>query len=347
MRKFFQLALIVFSIFLLFISCEISSKSPTFHKHKLSNSVIRANVKNNGQKPHLVACIVNQDDQYMKMLQLGMSDAAQKEGVNVILSNAYSKLDKEIELINTYLKSGVDGICIHPVSVELSPPILKKAQESGIKVMMAGIKIDDSFNIGCIESDQWELGKKTGELCRDFIQTKLHGKANIALLNYTSQFTEESMKRTDGFLSEVRSLPGVKILTEQEAWLSDIAIQKARNIINSYPSVNILWAANEGGTLGATIAVKNAGKAGKLYVFGTDANEQLLNQLQSKDNILQCITAQQPYFIGYQSMEQLINSKNFDQTSQKIIIPGISLSRTKPLELKNFIKNFNKMIDGD
>jgi hypothetical protein len=41
------------------------------------------------------------------------------------------------------------------------------------------------------------------------------------------------------------------------------------------PDLDAIWAANEGGTAGAVIAVKNAGKAGKVAVFGTDMSEQL------------------------------------------------------------------------
>lgn len=326
-------------IFLAFPGCEIK-RTPNSVQTSSSNS-------DSHKKNLLIACIVNQDDQYMRLLQLGMQDAAVKAGVNVVLANAYSKLDKEIELINTYIENGVDGICVHPVSVELSVPILKKAQENGIKVISSGIKIDDKFNIGYIESDQWELGKKTGEACRDFILKKLKGKANIAILNYDSQFPEESSKRTEGFLTEVRKLPGVKVVTEQEAWLADSAILAARNIISSQPGLNIIWSANEGGTVGATIAVKNSEKAGMIYVFGTDVNQQLLNQLQSRDNILQAITGQQPYEIGYESMEQLINDIRYEQTNKKIIIPGVSLSRNDQKELKIYIKKFNKMIGLD
>lgn len=333
-------------LFIPLVGCG-TRKQPTTNStlvtSKNTSDQLKVNIDNQ-KKSLLIACIVNQDDQYMRILQLGMEDAADKAGVNVILANAYNKLDKEIELINTYIENEVDGICVHPVSVDLSVPMLKKAQDRGIKVISSGIKIQDSYNIGYIESDQWELGKKTGIACRDFILKKLGGKANIAILNYDSQFPEESSKRTDGFLTEVTKLPGVKIVTKQEAWLADIAVSKVRDVINSYPSINIIWAANEGGTVGATIAVKNTEKTGKIFVFGTDVNQQLLNQLLSKENILQAITGQQPYEIGYQSMEQLINDIRYEQTNKKIIIPGVSLSRTNQRSLRAYILKFNKMI---
>ena len=299
------------------------------------------------KKQQLIACIVNQDDQYMKLLQLGMTDAAKTLGANVITANTYGKLDREIELINMYIKSGVDGICIHPVSVDLSVPILSKAMKSGIKVISAGISIQDKYQIGYIESDQWELGKKTGEACKEFIEKNLNGKANIAILNYESQFPEESTKRTDGFKSEVTKLPGVKIVTEQEAWLSETAASQARIIIASQPDLNIIWAANEGGTVGAAIAVKNSGKAGGIYVFGTDVSEDLLNMLVNQDNILQAVTGQQPYLIGYQSIEQLVNDIKGEHAKGKVIMPGIPLSRNDLGVVNKYIEDFKETIGAN
>lgn len=350
MKRVLCLILSVFLIFTLFDGCSIESQ-PVEKNTQAGDTAkpVRTEKTNreNQKKPLLIACIVNQDDQYMRLLQLGMADAAEKAGANVIMANTYGRLDKEIELINTYIKSGVDGISIHPVSVELSVPILMKAKESGIKVVSAGINIEDQYHIGCIESDQWELGKKTGEACRDFIEKKLNGKANIAILNYKSQFPEESQKRTEGFKSEISKLEGARFVVEQEAWLAESAVAKAGNIISSQPDLNIIWAANEGGTVGATIAVKNSGKQESIFVFGTDVSEQLFNMLLNEDNILQAVTGQQPYEIGRQSLEQLIGDIKGEQTNRKIIIPGIPLARNNRDEVKRYIDVFKKMIGAD
>ncbi len=46
-------------------------------------------------------------------------------------------------------------------------------------------------------------------------------------------------------------------------------------ILTVNPEVNIVWAANEGGTHGAVTAVKRLSKAGEAVVFGTDMNKKL------------------------------------------------------------------------
>jgi ABC-type sugar transport system substrate-binding protein len=48
--------------------------------------------------------------------------------------------------------------------------------------------------------------------------------------------------------------------------------------------------------------VNTLGLAGKVFVFGTDMNNQMGQMLQSKDDILQGVTGQAPYQMGYDSL---------------------------------------------
>ena len=110
----------------------------------------------------------------------------------------------------------------------------------------------------------------------------------------------------NGFVDQIKDLEGVEIVADQDAWLQDSAVQVVSDILTANESkggVDIIWAANDGGTIGVTMAVKNAGKAGETFVFGTDAAEQQAAFLKADDNILQCVTGQDPYTIGYNTME--------------------------------------------
>lgn len=295
----------------------------------------------------LIASIVMQDDQYMRLLQLGMKDTAEKAGAKVLLANSYNNLDKEIQLVNTYVSSGVDGICIHPISADVSVLVLKKAVEKGVAVVSAGVGLDDDYNIPSVESDQVELGRKTGEACRKFIEERLGGKASIAILRYNSLLPEQSVERTKGFKSEVTKLPGVKIVTEQDAWLAEAAVSKAGDIIDSYPGLDIIWSANEGGTIGAVIAVKNSGKAGKIYVFGTDAYEQLAKMILDPINILQATTGQRPYETGVCAMEKLIRKINGERVEKRTKVSEFPLSRTNPDVVKKYLEDLRKIINAN
>jgi len=98
-----------------------------------------------------------------------------------------------------------------------------------------------------------------------------------------------------------------------------------------------------GGTVGATMAVKNAGKAGKIVVFGIDGNEQLANFMLSPDNILQATTAQQPRAIGQKTIEMAIKAIKGEKMDKHLIVPGILLNRANPDGLKSFLKDMEAL----
>jgi len=101
--------------------------------------------------------------------------------------------------------------------------------------------------------------------------------------------------RKAGFLDQVKTLPGVEVVADQAGWLADKAQPVSEAMLQAHPDINLLWAANEGGTVAHANAVKTLGLGGKVAVFGTDMNNQMGQMLQASDDILQGVTGQAPY----------------------------------------------------
>jgi sugar transport system substrate-binding protein len=69
-----------------------------------------------------IAGIVFQQDQYMKTVLLGMAAAAEASGVELLEANSDNKLEKETQLIDTYIARGVQAIALTPLSADGSIP---------------------------------------------------------------------------------------------------------------------------------------------------------------------------------------------------------------------------------
>lgn len=291
-----------------------------------------------------VAGIVFQEDQFFRLVQFGMRAEAEKNGVSLFEANSYNKPDKEVQLINTYIAKKVDAIVIAPLSKKASSTALKKAKAKGIKIITYNSDVDAGISSAYIESSQRDLGAQSGKEARKYIEEKLGGKAKVAVLAFQSQVPEQSNARSQGFIQEVKKLPGVEIIAEQDAWLPEMAIKKAGDILTANPDLDIIWAANEGGTVGAVMAVKNAGKAGKVAVFGTDTSKQLVSFLTSKDGILQAITGQKPYVIGGKALSAALGALGKGAALESVTtIPGQLLSRSRPDEAKAFLKRLKRL----
>ncbi len=302
-----------------------------------------------GQKQVRFAGIIFQNDDFFRLIQFGMKDAAKQWNATLLSGNSDNKPDKEFQLVQTYINQDVEAIIISPLSKTASVAALQQAHARGIIIVTNNSEIDANFVDGSVECSASDLGVQTGKAARKYIQDKLGGKAKIAILEFKSQVAEQSDARVGGFKSQLADLPGVEIVAEQDAWMSDQAQQKAGDILTAHPDVNIIYGANEGGTTGAVLAVTKAGKAGQIGVFGTDVSEQLIGFLQAPDNILQAITAQKPYEEGQKSVELAAKAMGSAPYEKKIVLTGICLTRTDPdgitaydKQLKEWIANGEK-----
>lgn len=289
----------------------------------------------------MVAGIVFQEDQFMRLLSLGYEDAAKEAGVRVMLSNTNNDQAREAELINTYVSQNVAGLVIAPLNNVASIAVLERASQS-MKIATVNSTLTNApFIVGGYTSDNVNLGATSGEAAAEYIRTQLGGNARIAIVQFKSQLPDQSADRVNGFLEAVRSVnPNVEVVADQEAWLQDRAVQVVGDILTANPNVDIIFAANDGGTIGSVMAVRNANMAGRVAVFGIDTGEQQIAMLRDSDNVLQAITGQDPYTQGFNAMTLLINAvRGGDYSATKgmtVVVPGVLLSRNNPSGIDAF-----------
>jgi simple sugar transport system substrate-binding protein/ribose transport system substrate-binding protein len=286
-----------------------------------------------------IAGVVFQDDQFMNTLTKGYTDAGAKYGVKVLTANTNNDQAKETELIQTYISQGVTGIAIAPLSKDASIANLKEADAKGIKVAITNMSItDSSFLAGGFTSDDATNAKIVGDNAAKFIQASLKGPVVVARVDFDDQLPEQSKARWSGFYDGLTA-GGVehKEVAHTSAHAQDTALAQTTDMLTAHPDIQVIFAANEGGTIGAVQAVKQAGKAGQVFVFGYDGSDQLTSMILSEDNILQGTVAQDPYMMGYKAVEALVNlltGKDVPDQGKITVVNGTYLGRTDPEAVK-------------
>lgn len=290
-----------------------------------------------------VAAVVFQQDQFFRTIELGMEAAAEEAGVELLQGNSDSRLDREISLVDTYIARGVDAIVISPISATASIPALQRANNEGIVIITYNSAIDADFPASYLNSSQRDLGESTGEMAAEFIAGQFGGEVDIATLGFRALLPEISDDRVNGFLEMAGGDNSLNIVSQQDAWLAEDAVQVAGDIITANPDLNIIYAANEGGTVGAVQAVRNAGRQGEIFVFGIDGSDQLAGFLLDADNVLQAVTAQQPYEMGREAVSSALAVINGEPVNDVVIVPVLGLSRERPDEVEAYREQLNAL----
>jgi len=293
-----------------------------------------------------IAGVVFQEDQFMKMLSEGYAAAAKDLGYEIQLANTNNDQSKESEILNTYVAQGIAGVAISPLNSDTSPAILQDVSDAGLVVAVCNTHIDSfPFAVANYSADNFTFCNQTGQAAVEFIQANYEADRVIKLgvVQFKTQIPEQSADRVNGFLAALDDA-GIQyeVIADQDAWLQDMAVAKVGDMLTAHPDIDIIYGANDGGTVGATMAVQNAGLAGQVYVFGTDGSEQIVGLLKDDSNILQAVTAQDPYQIGYKTVVALVNSIEgtaFEGEGQDNIIPGIPLNRNDVDGLDSYLSS--------
>lgn len=292
-------------------------------------------------KKPVIAGIVFQQDQYFRTVEVGMRDAAKAAGAELLEGNSDGKLEKESQLIDTYIARGVDAIVIAPLSAKGSVNAIEKARAKGVTVVTYGTALDGNVSQASVMSSDRDLGVSTGKDASQYLkQHAPNGKVKLAIVAFKSQVPEQSNARVNGFLDQVG--PQVDVVAQQDAWLAEKAVAVVGDIITANPDLQMIFAANEGGTVGAVQAVKNAGKLGKIVVFGIDGTEQTAKALLSSDGVLQAVTAQQPYLVGKQAIDTAAALMARKSVQPSVIVPSLLLARTNQADVRKFLDEVKK-----
>ena len=304
-----------------------------------------------GEGNKLIAGIVFQEDQFFKLLSAGYQAAADEYGYEIQMTNTNNDQTRETDALNTYLAQGVAGVAISPLNTQTSPATIADVMDAGMKVAICNNSIDAFPGaVASYSADNYSFCHQTGEAAVQFIQENYAADEtiNIGVIQFKTQIPEQSADRVDGFFAALDEAGiNYEIIADQDAWLQDMAVETAGDMISANPDLDIIYAANDGGTVGSVMAVENAGKAGEIFVFGTDGSEQIVDLLKDDTNILQAVTAQDAFQIGYSTVEALVNAiegTSLEGEGETNIIPGIPLVRGDTEGLDTYLADLQSMM---
>jgi ABC-type sugar transport system substrate-binding protein len=181
------------------------------------------------------------------------------------------------------------------------------------------------------------LGTSTGQYLAKYITDKLSGKATVGILQ-CDRLGVGCSDRVAGLKESLSTLPGVQYAADQEGFMADASTPVAQAILSAHPDINILWAENEGGTVGEVTAVRSANRAGKVFVFGTDITPQIAQFLLDPDGILVASTGQSPEAMGQQAIQGALTVIHGQTISPLVSYTPVTLyTRDNPADVQAYI----------
>jgi ribose/xylose/arabinose/galactoside ABC-type transport system permease subunit/ABC-type sugar transport system substrate-binding protein len=235
--------------------------------------------------------------------KLGLYDRAKELGVSAVFTGPPTvDANAQIESINRAVAQRVDGIIVCAVADAVSPAI-DKAVEAGIPVVCADSDAPSSRRFSFIGTGNYNAGYRGGEE----LAKRLGGRGEVALLYIPGW--DNLTQRIRGYKDALAKYPGITVVKVGNDKGSQTEAEKeCRAILQAYPDLAGFGCVAAVGGQGAAVAVKQAGKTGRVKIVAMDRDEATLQFIQ--EGVIDASIAQRTYMMTYLALQMLYDVRN-------------------------------------
>ena len=269
---------------------------------------------------HLIT--MDQMDQHWVSCNQGAQDAGKELGVKVVFNSPDTKDDnKQIECINNSVAQGADAILVAANAPDSQVSALKEAAAAGVKI----VYVDSPANFDSLRlfaTDNEAGGRKIGEALLAELGNKGITSGKIGVIG-VNPATESCNSREKGFRSAFEGTA----FTLLETQYCDGDAARSKEAADNFIAQGCIavYGSNEGSTVGAGNAVKEARVAG-IDVIGCGSDASDTNKALVKEGALLCIMGQNPYQMGYQGVKAAVDILNgVDMGGYKYVDTGVNV----------------------
>lgn len=275
--------------------------------------------KTTGKK--IVYMTPSMDVPFWRYVAAGVENKAKEVGYDVQVLDSKDSADNQLKNAQDAVTKQVDAIVISPVDSATCPSVLSLAAENNIPVVICDIGSDSGEYLSFISTDNEKGARVAGEYLADILeagdevaqitlnQARINGR--LRKQGFEDAVTKAGMKQVD-----FRQMEKVN---RQEGEMF------AQDLITAYPNLKGLFVHSEDPSMGAVNAIASAQKTDDVKIVSFDCSPEILQAI--KDGNIVATSAQQPVYMGYVSVEQLVKHFNGETVEKEIKMDTLFITK--------------------
>lgn len=266
-------------------------------------------------KPAIVVVLKESDIQYWKIVKAGAEKAFKDFEVEgkVIAPETTHPAENQIRMLENVLMEKPKALIVAPTQPSGTIPVLKKYKKNGIPVLLVDTEANWDDQTAFVGTDNLTLGRKAGELLASVLQP---GEPVALISGGDSVFAERSKGAR-----ETLGAAGIEIVAEQWGY-DEVGNLKPvmENLLQEHPEIKGVFATDDIMALHALKVLEQKGL--DMPVVGADGIIKIIEYIE--EGTLKSTVAQNPYDMGYISVENAIKAMKGEKV-QKHIDSGVDI----------------------
>lgn len=242
----------------------------------------------------------------------GAKEAAEAEGVELIVVDAQNNIEKQNTDVQSLLTKGIDVLLINPVNPSAVAPALKAAEAAGIPVITVDRATKEEV-VSYIGRDNEEMGRIAGEKAIELLGGDSASGKIIELQGDAGGTVTKA--RHDGFHEAVGKVAGIKIIEgPYNDYIRAKAVSSMQDLLQAHPDVNLVYAHNDDMALGAVQVLTQMGKINEVQVVGVDGLMEAVKKIA--DGSFQATVINDPISLGSLAIQTAIKAGNGEEVDK-------------------------------
>jgi inositol transport system substrate-binding protein len=287
-------------------------------------------------QPKIGVALFSFDDLFLSVLRHNIETSAQEAGLELQLEDAKNEIGVQLNQIQNFVASGVDGIIVDTVDSDATQAMSDAAEEAGIPLVYVG---RHPINVDMLPDNQAFVGsdeKQSGTLQAQEVCRLLNGKGKALIMMGTIGDNNATLRTRD--VHEVFATPecsGIEIVDEQTG---NFMRTEGNNLMTNWLTADLEFDAvianNDEMAIGAIQALKAAGRdMDSVIIAGIDATADALAAMQAGD--LDVTVFQNAAGQGRGAVEAMAKLIRGEYVDQKVWIP---FELVTPKNMNEYIK---------
>lgn len=223
-----------------------------------------------GQKKplHIVLFLKNVTNPFWKSVRVGGEKAAKALSVKIEIAapTKPDNLEEQTRLVEDWIVKKPDGFVFVPVDYKALVPTVQKANAANIPLVVYSNRMTGIKEVSYVGSDDEIIGYEISK----FLFKSLGGKGKVVQIEGVPAAIT-AQRRKAGFERALKEFPKIEVLASQPGNYRRLpAVQVVENLMQRFPQIDGVVAANDDMAVGIVEALQGAGRLGKTKVVGID-----------------------------------------------------------------------------
>lgn len=193
-------------------------------------------------------------------------EASMHPDLNLEIKDAENHIAKQITQIEGFIEEKVDVLIVSPIQSIPITPVIEKAMNAGIPVIIIDRKIEGRNFTAYVGANNIEIGRNAAKYIIS------HSKGEARIIEITGQEgSSPAFERSTGFKNTLDSVPGLQIThTLRGDWEKASIKEPLSSLLDSVPAPDYIFAHNDRMAMGAWEVARSKSLEKEISIIGVD-----------------------------------------------------------------------------